>query len=589
MATGNIQSIRLRNFKRFESFFLATHVANILVGPNNSGKSSILDALRVAHACLRYTRSRSPTPIQVPNEGIVLGYQLPAASMPIPIANITTNYNEEDAVIEIRCDNKNSLIIKLHPDRPIVFYAKSEKDSLRSSTLFRAAIPIDLIIVPPLGPLEETEIIFQDETVRRNESSRLANRYFRNIWWRKDENEWHDMQALLTASWPGIDLKKPELIRTDRAFIQMFYREGRGEHELYWAGFGFQVWLQMLSHILRGTARSILVLDEPDIYLHPDLQRKLLRIVRERFGQFFMATHSVEIINEGQAGDVISVRSNATGGKRILTDEDYQALFSYIGSVENIDFSRLGRARRLVFFEGNDKRLLKKFAQKVGANDFVNDIDTLVLQSGGFSQWKRVKEVTWTFKNVLKLDIDVFTLFDRDYRSPEEMEKFLSGMNGEGIQCFALERKEIENYALSRELLIRTIQRRQDQRLIETQKLSRRQIERLISVVSELFKHDTHSQIATHRAKFFQTTGSRLDPSTILRQANESFDRDWADIDRRLTMLGGKDFIAQLSARLQKTKNFSLTINMLIDEMSASDVPADLVQILRRLNDFCKR
>jgi hypothetical protein len=181
MPTGTIQSIRLRNFKRFESFFLTTQVANILVGPNNSGKSSILDALRVAYACLRYTRVRSPTPIQVPGDGMILGYQLPLASLPIPIANVTINYNDEDAVIEIRCNNKNTLVIKLHPDRPILFYCRSEKDSLRTSSSFRAALPMDLVIVPPLGPLEETEIVIQDETIKRNESSRLANRYFRNI------------------------------------------------------------------------------------------------------------------------------------------------------------------------------------------------------------------------------------------------------------------------------------------------------------------------------------------------------------------------------------------------------------------------
>jgi AAA domain, putative AbiEii toxin, Type IV TA system/AAA ATPase domain len=445
MAAVTIHSVRLRNFKRFESFYLSARVANILVGPNNSGKSSILDALRVCQACLRYTGTRAPTPVNIPGVGIMLGYQLPLSSLPIPIANVTTNYNEQDAVIEIRCTNGNSLVIRLHPDRPIFFYAETEKDKVGTSSLFRTAIPLDLIVVPPLGPFEEIEFVVQDQTVQRNEFSRLANRHFRNIWYRRGIEEWHEFQELVSSSWPGVEIKRPELTRGERAFIQMFYREERGEREVYWSGFGFQVWLQMLMHLMRGTKKSLLILDEPDIYLHPDLQKKLLRIVRERFGQFFMATHSVEIINEAALGDVIAIHPSAKAGKRVLTDEDYQALFNYIGSFENIDFSRLGRARRLVFFEGNDKKLLRRYAEKLGAMNFALDLDTTILQSGGFGQWRRVKETAWTFREVLKLEVDIFALFDRDYRSQEEVDKFLENMNSRGIKCFVLQRKEIEN------------------------------------------------------------------------------------------------------------------------------------------------
>lgn len=145
-----VHGLRLRNFKRFESFYLSARQINVLVGPNNSGKSSILDALRICNACLRYSRSRPPTPIDVAGVGIVLGYHLPDSSLPVPIANITTNYNEQDAIIEVRCSNANTLIVRLHPDRPIVFYVDSQHDSLRSSRLFRNAVGLDLVIVPPL-------------------------------------------------------------------------------------------------------------------------------------------------------------------------------------------------------------------------------------------------------------------------------------------------------------------------------------------------------------------------------------------------------------------------------------------------------
>lgn len=591
MSKFSVQSIRLKNFKRFDNFYISARNGNVLVGPNNSGKSSILDALRIASSCLRFARTRPPRPINISGAGPVLGYNLPDASLPIPIANVTTNYSGEDAIIEIRCTNGNTLVIRLNPERETSFYLVSETDNPRTTQAFRKAIPFDLVIVPPLGPFEETERIVTDETIRRNETSRLSNRYFRHIWLQRDRDEFSEFEALLSATWPGIGIKFPEILHAGMQppSIQMYFSENRIDRELYWAGFGFQVWLQLLTHILRGSPQSILVLDEPDIYLHPDLQRKLLRLASDRFGQFFLATHSIEIINEADPGDVLSIDSHARAAKRVQTDEEYQSLFKYLGSIENIDFSRLGRARRIIFFEGNDKKILRKYATKLGAENFANDPDTMILQSGGFTQWRRVKEVAWTFKEVLKIDVDIFALFDRDYRSQEETDKFLLEMTDQGIRCHVLGRKEIENYCLTLKNLIRTIKSRQEQRLLATQQLSSNQIRRLVDAVSQQFKHDTSAQIIAHRMKYFQETRSKVDSSTILKETSKSVEEAWKDLDQRLSMLSGKDFVSQLSARLQKRKGFSVTINMLVDALPKEEVPSDLSKIILELDGFCAR
>lgn len=429
----------------------------------------------------------------------------------------------------------------------------------------------------------------QEETVRRNATTRLANRHFRNIWLGNTEQEWNEFHALVTGSWPGIDIQRPELVRGARVFIQMFYREGEGERELYWSGYGFQVWLQMLMHIMRGTKDSILVLDEPDIYLHPDLQRKLLRLGHLRFGQIFVATHSVEIINESDPGDVVAVNSNLRSGRRVLTDEDYQSLFNYIGSFENIDFSRLGRARRIVFFEGKDKRILRKFALKLGADHFANDLDTIILQAGGFGQWRRVKKVAWTFREVLKLEVEIFALFDRDYRSQEEVDRFLAQMQENSIKTHVLFRKELENYALTKDNVIRLVQLRQRERLPESKWLSSNRIARLIDAVSNRLKGDTVSQLIGHKIKFCQAMHDKTDPGTISKQVSMATDNAWKDINQRFTLIPGKEFIAELSATLQKQKGFTITATMLIEGITKQEIAEDLVKIIFALNEFCKR
>jgi predicted ATPase len=586
--SATIHSIKLNNFKRFETFYFSAQPANILVGPNNSGKSSILDALRVAYACLRYTRSTSPKAVEIPGVGIVLGYQLPMSSLPVPIANIATNYSDEDATIEIRCSNGNHLFIRMNPERPIVFYATSDSHNLRTSKQFREALPINLIIVPPLGPFEEVENFVTNETIQRNESSRLSNRYFRNIWLRR-KKDFSEFSEMMRTSWPGIDLKPAEIARGEKSFVQMFYTENRIDRELYWSGFGFQIWLQILTHILRGDKDAILIIDEPDIYLHPDLQRKLLHIVRKRFSQFFMATHSVEIINEAESRDVVSINPTHKTAKRISSEDDYQALFNYIGSYENIDFSRLARAKRIVFFEGKDRKLLRKFALKIGAENFANDTDTTVLQAGGFGQWRRVKEVAWTFQEILKLHVEIFAIFDRDYRSNEEVDNFLIGMKSERLACFVLRRKEIENYALTRSGLISAIRARQKEKLPPSLFLSEKEIVNILEQESEALKHDTFGQIVGHKIKYLHSIGHPKDAATISKEISIEFQTLWLDLDKRLQIISGKDFISALSTTLQKKKGFSLTTTMIVDALSPDEIAQDLKDTILELDKFCVR
>ena len=74
----------------------------------------------------------------------------------------------------------------------------------------------------------------------------------------------------------------------------MFCLEDRMTRELYWAGFGFQIWCQLLTHLCRAQDSSLVVIDEPEVYLHPDVQRQLIGILRELGPDVLLATHSTE-------------------------------------------------------------------------------------------------------------------------------------------------------------------------------------------------------------------------------------------------------------------------------------------------------
>src|SRR5882672_7184353 len=94
--TVRIENINFFRFKAFSRFTLTLDHMNILVGPNNSGKSTVVGAIRVLASGLRAGRARAPERIDL-FTGRKVGYRLPEASLPISLENVHTDYSAGEA------------------------------------------------------------------------------------------------------------------------------------------------------------------------------------------------------------------------------------------------------------------------------------------------------------------------------------------------------------------------------------------------------------------------------------------------------------------------------------------------------------
>ena len=407
-----ISEISLKNFKQFDEFRIRCRKDNIFAGPNNAGKSTALDALRVCADVLRYARRRNPTLRSMKDTSVCAYYEIEHRLISIPIVNTSRNYNDDDSELVIRHSNGNILHVFLNREKPARVYLKTEAPAPRSSTQFGKMFPLDIIVVPTLGPFEENEVYLTDKTIQGTLNTRNAHRHFRNIWLRETKDRFKEFSRLVSETWPGIEIEKPSIDYGVQTTVTMVFKEDRIPRELYWSGFGLQIWLQMITQTMRGADNSILVLDEPDIYLHSDLQKRLIGFIKKKFSQYFLATHSTEIINEANMGDVLTIAKGQRSARRVDSEESYRTLFSYLGSSENAEFSRMVRAKRIVFFEGKDRKIVRWFASRFGGMELIEDPDTLFLQSGGFGQWARVKNVNWTLDKVFNVDVKIAAIFD---------------------------------------------------------------------------------------------------------------------------------------------------------------------------------
>src|ERR1700733_10841358 len=108
--SARIRRIEFLNFKALAQYSLGLSEVNILVGPNNCGKSTVIGALRTLDAAIRFARTRQPSRIRV-GENVVTGYRVPDESVPISLENVQTDYNDEESSITFNLSNGNALAL----------------------------------------------------------------------------------------------------------------------------------------------------------------------------------------------------------------------------------------------------------------------------------------------------------------------------------------------------------------------------------------------------------------------------------------------------------------------------------------------
>ena len=187
-----------------------------------------------------------------------------------------------------------------------------------------------------------------------------------------------------------------------------------GVKKIYWAGFGFQVWCQMLTYVI--DAKALLVIDEPDIYLHSDLQRQLLSILYDLSPDVLIATHSTEIITEAEAGNLLVVNKKGSLCETHTGSAGTPRALRTSGLNLNPTLTQLAKARRALFVEGRDFQILGAFARKLGRTEVATRADFAVIPTEGFNP-ARIEEYSRGIEFTPGTSILKAAVLDRDYRT----------------------------------------------------------------------------------------------------------------------------------------------------------------------------
>lgn len=579
--------VDFKKFKAFDAFTLRLRHFNILVGPNNAGKSTILAAFRILAAAMRKASSRKPEIMRGPISE-TFGYAIDLKTISIAEENIFFNYDDsEAATVTFTLSNKSQFILYF-PERDTCYLIiDTHKKPIRTPADFRSQFSSGIGFVPILGPVEHHEPLYEKEAARLALFNYRAARNFRNIWYHYPE-KFDEFRNALRKTWPGMDIERPTVDTSHaKPRLVMFCPEARIPREIFWAGFGFQVWCQMLTHLIQSNENALFMIDEPDIYLHSDLQRQLLGLLRNLGPDILIATHSTEIITEAEPDDIVLVNKRQNSARRIRHPSQLTEVFTTLGSNLNPILTQLAKTRRAIFVEGKDFQVIGKFAEKLKNSRVGNRTEFAVIPVEGFNP-ERIKNLKSGMEVTLGGKIRAATIFDKDYRSNAECTVIQADCKAFCDFVHVHKRKEIENFLLVPAAIDRAASRRVADRAKRTG--NEQQYTDVASNLLDEFiiekKQYVTAQYLSFRTEFERRKPQGTAASTINETILNEVSSCWSVSDLALSIIPGKEALSAINRHLQEKYGVSVTLTSIVDAMRADEISTDMKQLIADLAKF---
>jgi len=568
-----IISLELENYRCFEKHKIDFKETSIIVGQNNAGKSTIIEALRLVSIVTSRALNFQNVPKWLDLPGSYKGVSPSLSGLDFPKKSLFHKYQEGPAKLIAHFKSKAKIIIYLgNVDDDVAVFALifDSNNNLRKTRLGikDSGLP-EINILPQISALLKEETVLSYDYVRSNLTTQLSSIHFRNQI--KYYYEFFPkFRELSESTWRGLGINELDgrcLFKGGQ--LSLIVRDSDFAAEIGWMGHGLQMWLQTMWFLAKSEEDSTVILDEPDVYMHADLQRKLIRFLKARYKQVIIATHSIEIISEVEPENILVIDKTQNTSNYSNSVPAVQSLLNRIGSIHNIGLARLWSAKKLLLVEGKDVAILKRLQDTLFSNQS-DPFDIIPRSSiGGWSGWQYVKGADFVLKNGLKQDINVYCILDSDYHSEEEKNDRITEAESTGIILHIWAKKEIENYLFSSTAIFRILQKNKR----TSKPISLKIIEDQLNEIVEGMK----TEITDKFADEIQSKNRKWQPSTVNQKAREKVELLW---NNKIDIVSGKELLNKFNFWCNSQYNTSLTVNGLARELKKEEIPLEMIKVI---------
>ena len=450
-----ITRFHISNFKRLGDAELQLGNAAVFIGPNNSGKTTALQALALWDVAWRRWAERRDKSAPSERNGVTINRR-DLYSIPVPSARLLWNdlRTRETARTDGKQSTENVYITLtaegVHDDQPWsctmeFYYANEESFYCRLKDCPDGSVPPGarrntVVFLPPMSGLSEREHRKEAGEISVLIGEGQTAQVLRNLCWqlfsREDKSAWSRLVDHIQRLF-HIQLLDPKYIK-ERSELSLGYKEKSGvELDLSSSGRGCQQVLLLLSYMLANPG-AVLLLDEPDAHLEilrqRDVYNLITEIAAEQGSQIIAASHSEVILQEAAERDVVMA---FVGRPHRIDTRSRHQVRKALESIRMADYYLAEQKGWMLYLEGStDLAILRRLAERLDhpAKAFLSDsVPVIYLGSN------KPQEARDHFQGLreAKSNLIGFALFDR-------LDKELH--TGSQLTENMWSRREIENY-----------------------------------------------------------------------------------------------------------------------------------------------
>jgi energy-coupling factor transporter ATP-binding protein EcfA2 len=383
-----LSKLTIRNFKRFGEVAIELGNRVVFIGPNNSGKTSALQALALWYAGLQKWQEKRQGKVAPEKRPGVTINRKDLIAVPVPEANLlwrnlrvrnVTRTSGRQLTENIRINivvdgvtGTEAWTCGLEFD-----YANEESFYCRPLRLpggekpERMPIPpgvsgVRVVFLPPMSGLAANETRLDQGAINVRIGEGRTAEVLRNLCHgmvESDEKRWREIVASIHSLF-GVELLDPKHIK-ERGEIIMSYRERGIRLDLSSSGRGLQQTLLVLTYMY-ANPRTVLLLDEPDAHLEILRQRQIYQLLKqvasENENQIIAASHSEVLLNEAAGQDVVV----AFVGRPHRIDDRGSQVAKSLKEIGFEDYYLAEKTGWVLYLEGpTDLAILQGFARKL--------------------------------------------------------------------------------------------------------------------------------------------------------------------------------------------------------------------------------
>lgn len=472
-----IYQISTRYFKRFVKQDFPLETLTLLAGPNNSGKSTLLQAVMVWNLAMqKWLEKKGPDSGSKAKDrqGAPITRQefsaLPLPSMDQLWTDTHTSLRKDEGkqgaprpmVITLHGQSDNDerwqLGFEFRYSGPEQIHVKPVADDLAHLT--RARQDVSVIYVPPFSGIGVNETRYdrpyQDMLIGQGKGGDILRNLLLEVSEANGGVNWTRIQTVIE------DVFRYRLVKPVYAaapFITCQYLKGipKGHGfgglpplDVSTTGSGFHQVLLILAFMFARPS-SLILLDEPDAHLHVLLQKQLYDILRnlyhERKGQLVIATHSEVLIDNTGPDQIVSFYREPHA---LASESDRDQVREALKRVTSLELLLAENSKGILYLEGTtDFDLLNAWA------DVLEHPLKDWFKSQPFwhnNQGRSPKEARAHFFSLkaIRPDLKAVLLLDGDNRNMPDQE-----LSADGLTILRWDRYEAESYLLQPESLER--------------------------------------------------------------------------------------------------------------------------------------